>query len=55
MCLGELLRSLIKDFPYYQFDRLRYVRNGINYYGKQVDIIKKIFNLKNHLLNKLKF
>lgn len=57
-CLGELLKNLLKDFDYYEFDRLRYTRNGINYYGIKIDfqqgkeIINKIFNMKNSLLKK---
>lgn len=58
VCLGELLRTLISDFDFTEFDRLRYVRNGINYYGRKVDfeqgneIIKKIFVMKKKLLEK---
>ena len=59
ICLGELLKELIKDFQYTQFDRLRYIRNGINYYGKQVglkqgkELIKKILSMKKELLKKI--
>ncbi|PIN78069.1 hypothetical protein COV15_00200 [Candidatus Woesearchaeota archaeon CG10_big_fil_rev_8_21_14_0_10_34_12] len=58
ICLGELLKTLIDDFDFNEFDRMRYVRNGINYYGTKVDfeqgkeIIKKIFLMKNYLLKK---
>ncbi|MCK5023824.1 MAG: hypothetical protein KAS04_06615 [Candidatus Aenigmarchaeota archaeon] len=60
VCVGELLKKEIPDFDYNQFDRIRWIRNSINYYGEKVDfmqgkeIIKKIFNMKfnvvkNHL------
>ncbi len=51
-CIGEFLRESIKDFDYVTFDRVRYIRNGINYYGVRVgfgqgkEIIHKIFTLK---------
>ena len=54
-CIGELLRTIIKDFDFSEFDRFRYVRNGINYYGTKVDfdqgktIISKIFKMKKEL------
>jgi hypothetical protein len=52
ICLGELVKKLHSEFPYNDFDRYRYIRNGINYYGKKVDVeegkelIKKILHLK---------
>ena len=58
ICIGELLKSLLDDFDYDDFDRLRYVRNGINYYGTKVDfnqgveLIGKIFAMNRKLLNK---
>ena len=58
LCLGELLKTLLTDFDYNGFDRLRYIRNGINYYGIKVEfaqgkeIIKKAFNIKKRLLEK---
>ncbi|MCX6749473.1 MAG: hypothetical protein NTW17_01870 [Candidatus Pacearchaeota archaeon] len=57
-CLGELLKELIKDFDFNEFDRLRYARNGVNYYGTKVELkqgkelIKKAFNMKNDLLGR---
>ena len=57
-CLGELLKTLIKDFDFNSFDRLRYIRNGVNYYGIKVeleqgkDLINKTFHMKNNLLEK---
>lgn len=58
VCIAELMRDLFKDFDYDQFDRLRYIRNGINYYGTKVEleqgkeIINKIFAMKKSLLKK---
>jgi len=56
VCLGEILRDLLENFDYNAFDRFRYIRNGINYYGVKVEfdqgkqVIKKIFEMKNDLL-----
>jgi len=58
ICLGELLKTIVGDFDYNEFDRLRYIRNGINYYGVKIDfeqgkkIINKIFTAKKKLLKK---
>ena len=58
LCIGELLKSIIEDFDFNQFDRLRYIRNGINYYGEKVDfeqgkeIINKIFSMKKKIFEK---
>lgn len=55
-CTGELLRTLLENFEYSDFDRYRYIRNGINYYGTKIEfeqgkaIINKIFSLKNKLI-----
>jgi len=55
ICMGELLRKNIKEFDYNGFDRLRYTRNSINYYGTKVEfgqgkkLIKEIFNMKKRL------
>ena len=52
VCLRELLNKLETDFDYSSFDRFRYIRNGINYYGKKVDfeqgkeIIRKIMQMR---------
>lgn len=52
VCLGEFLRTLIADFDFAAFDRFRYARNSINYYGRKVDLaqgrdlIKKIFAMR---------
>ncbi len=51
-CIGELLKIITHHFEYYEFDRMRYTRNGINYYGKSIDfeqgkeIIQKILALR---------
>ena len=37
VCMGELIRTLAKDFDYARFDRFRWIRNSINYYGKMVE------------------
>jgi uncharacterized protein (UPF0332 family) len=56
ICLGELLRQLIPNFDFNSFDRFRYIRNGINYYGTKVDyeqgkeIIKKMFEMKSSII-----
>ena len=58
ICLGELLKTLIKDFYFDEFDRIRYIRNGINYYGARIElsqgkeIIRKALYMKNSLLEK---
>jgi hypothetical protein len=57
-CLGELLKTLIEDFNFNEFDRMRYIRNGINYYGTKIDfeqgkeIIKKMFDMKKKFFTK---
>ena len=59
ICIGEFLRKNIKGFDYNDFDRLRYVRNSINYYGIKVEfeqgkeMIQKIFDMKKSLLDYL--
>ena len=58
ICLGELLRTLILNFDFNSFDRFRYTRNGINYYGTKVDyqqgkeIIMKLFKMKSEVTKK---
>ena len=55
LCLGELLRTIIDKFNFSEFDRFRYIRNGINYYGTKIDfnqgkeIIRKMFEMKSNL------
>ena len=59
VCLGELLKKLEPHFDYNSFDRFRYARNSINYYGKKVgliegkDMINKILQMRKDILIKL--
>jgi uncharacterized protein (UPF0332 family) len=48
ICIGELLKNLFKEFEYEEFDRLRWIRNSINYYGTKVEFKqeKEIIKLK---------
>lgn len=48
VCLGEKMKQLNPNFDYTTFDRIRFLRNGINYYGKQVP-----FEQGSYLLNKM--
>ena len=56
VCVDKLLNSIYKDFSFNDFDRFRYIRNSINYYGEKVgfkegkDIIDKIFLLRKRYL-----
>lgn len=58
ICMGELLKDILDDFDYDDFDRLRWIRNSINYYGQKVEfergkvIIGKIFNIKKKILDR---
>ena len=58
ICIGELLKDIIKDFDYDAFDRLRWIRNSINYYGQKIEfkqgkeIINKIFDMKKNIFGK---
>ena len=58
ICIGELLKKSLEDFDYNTFDRLRYVRNSINYYGIKVELpqgkelISKIFAMKENLIER---
>lgn len=57
ICIGKLLKESITQEDYQEFDRLRWIRNSINYYGEKVEfqqgreIITKIFSIKKRLLN----
>ncbi|MEA3430837.1 MAG: hypothetical protein U9R08_06180 [Nanoarchaeota archaeon] len=57
ICIGKLLKESITQEDYQEFDRVRWIRNSINYYGEKVEfqqgkeIINKIFNIKRRLLN----
>ena len=58
ICMGELLKGILEDFDYDEFDRLRWIRNSINYYGEKVEfeqgkeIIRKIFAIRNNILER---
>lgn len=60
ICIERLLKEIYPNITFKEFDRFRYIRNSINYYGKKVEleqgkeIIKKIFILKNKMSNLLK-
>lgn len=47
-----------KGFDYEEFDRLRWIRNSINYYGEKVEfeqgkeIVDKIFAMKKKFMEK---
>lgn len=56
ICIEKLLETIYPHLIWDDFDRFRYIRNSINYYGKQMEltqgktIIKNMFNLKKDLL-----
>ena len=56
VCIGELLKKILNDFDYEKFDRLRWIRNSVNYYGQKVElkqgikIINEIFEMKKKIL-----
>jgi uncharacterized protein (UPF0332 family) len=58
VCLGILLKKHFNEFNITKFDRFRYIRNSINYYGEKVDteqgkeIIKNILEFRKEILNK---
>jgi hypothetical protein len=58
ICLGELVSTLIPEFDFNQFDRMRFARNGINYYGEKIEfnqgkeLIKKMFKMKHEIYDK---
>ena len=60
ICIGKLLKTLVIGFNFVDFDRLRYIRNSINYYGTKIDydqgreLIKKIFKIKKDITNNFK-
>ncbi len=60
ICIGELLNSMLHDFDYEEFDRIRWIRNSINYYGEKIEfdqgkeIIKKTFAIKRKILDMIK-
>ncbi|MFW6233328.1 MAG: hypothetical protein ACOC3Z_01555 [Nanoarchaeota archaeon] len=56
ICLGKLVEKVNPYFNIKLFDRLRYMRNGINYYGNKVEldqgkeIMDELFELKKEIL-----
>jgi hypothetical protein len=54
-CLGKLVKQLFAVFDYFSFERFRYVRNGINYYGTKLaleegkELIAKILRMKREI------
>jgi len=58
ICMGAFLKDILEDFDYEDFDRMRWIRNSINYYGKKVEfeqgkeIIKKTFAMRKKILEK---
>ncbi|MFT4312564.1 MAG: hypothetical protein ACMXYF_05035 [Candidatus Woesearchaeota archaeon] len=46
VCLGEKVKEISQDFDYSTFDRIRYLRNGINYYGNQIAYEPAVLLLK---------
>jgi uncharacterized protein (UPF0332 family) len=60
VCVEKYLESVYPKISFIDFDRFRYVRNSINYYGEMVEfeqgreIIKKIFVSKKEFLIILK-
>jgi len=58
ICIVELLKDIIDDFYYDEFDRIRWIRNSINYYGKKVEydqgveIIKNTLRIKKTIIKK---
>ena len=51
-CLGELLKKLIQNFDFHEFNRIRYARNSVNYYGIKMEfqqgkkLIRNMFKIK---------
>ena len=57
ICLGIIMKDLTKNVNYSHFERIRYIRNSINYYGKKIGftqgkfLLEKTLLLKHKLLN----
>ena len=53
-----MLNEILEDFDFNSFDRVRFIRNGIGYYGRKIgyeegkEIIKKIFDMKKVIIAK---
>ena len=60
ICIDKLLETIYLDCSFTEFDRFRYIRNSINYYGKKISleagrqIIKKIFKFREKMITILK-
>ncbi len=58
VCVGELLNAILENFNFKDFDKFRYIRNGINYYGTKLDLeqgkllLLKIFAMRKNLKEK---
>jgi uncharacterized protein (UPF0332 family) len=58
ICIGELLNQILDEFDFDEFDRMRWIRNSINYYGEKVDfeqgkqLISKMFTMKRTISNR---
>ncbi|MFH0961085.1 MAG: hypothetical protein V1820_00185 [archaeon] len=37
ICVGEVARKFIPNFSFSDFDRFRFARNGISYYGTKIE------------------
>lgn len=58
ICIGLLLKEKLSYYEYNLFEKVRMVRNDINYYGKNIDyeeglrLIHKIIELRDELKKK---
>jgi len=56
ICIGVFIKDKLDEFDYDDFDRVRYIRNSINYYGEKIDykqgkdVISMIFQIKKKIL-----
>jgi len=59
VCVGELLKDLSAGFDFTKFDRFRYIRNNINYYGRKINlmegkgILREILIMKKEIKEKI--
>lgn len=57
---GEIAKTLYTEFDFISFDRFRYARNRINYYGEKIelqqgkDFIQKIIQMKKEVEKQVK-
>ena len=58
VCLGELVKALDPAFDFSSFDRFRYARNGVNYYGRRIglgegrNLIGKVLKMEKQIAEK---